>query len=60
LDLKTHLRSVEVLHQIYEVLPQCQTPSIDIETTNKDALSRAVRDIGCAVSQPSITRVPAE
>jgi len=50
-DLKTSLRSIEVLHQIYELLQPHVGRSIDIESTDLHALDQAAHQLEYAVLQ---------
>jgi thymidylate kinase len=57
-DLKTNLRSIEVLHELYE-LSRHTVPSIDIECADIRALDRAVQQLERAVLQRPVAQVAA-
>ena len=56
-DLKTNLRSIEVLHQIYELLQPNVGPSIDIECIDIHALNQAAHQLEHEVLQWSTAKV---
>jgi thymidylate kinase len=50
-DMKTNLRSIDVLHRLYQLMPRQSQSSIDLECIDMAALSQAVQWVERAVLQ---------